>query len=89
MSGQIQISIPTKVYITDRHLQPIDLFTEITADLLRRINRYKELVKAHEENPSKHPKPTKKQIILRNPRDNKNLAALKQVQDMFAKINHG
>ncbi|KAA1113834.1 hypothetical protein PGTUg99_050246 [Puccinia graminis f. sp. tritici] len=80
---------PSGIHIVRARVQPIDLFPEITADLLRRVNEYKELVKAHEEDPKKYAKPPKKQILPRKPTDNENAAALKQVQDTFTQVNYG
>ncbi|KAA1115932.1 hypothetical protein PGTUg99_023256 [Puccinia graminis f. sp. tritici] len=80
---------PSGIHIIRGRVQPIDLFPEITADLIRRVNKYKALVKAHEENPRKNAKPPKKQIFPRNPTNEENAAALKKVQDTFAQVNYG
>ncbi|WAQ86079.1 hypothetical protein PtA15_6A709 [Puccinia triticina] len=80
---------PSGIHIIKGHVKPIDLFPNITADLMKRVAAYNAQVAAHEANPKTVKKPWKTQIIARNPTDAENTSALEYVKANFVQVHDG
>ncbi|WAR55966.1 hypothetical protein PtB15_6B710 [Puccinia triticina] len=80
---------PSGIHIIKGHVKPIDLFPNITADLMKRVAAYNAQVAAHEANPKTVKKPWKTQIIACNPTDAENTSALEYVKANFVQVHDG
>jgi hypothetical protein len=80
---------PSGINIIKERVKPIDLFPNITSELLERVEAYKEQLDAHKADPKHVRKPRTRKIIPRNPTHAENAAALDYVQKNFKQIKHG
>ncbi|KAA1130719.1 hypothetical protein PGTUg99_004875 [Puccinia graminis f. sp. tritici] len=80
---------PSGIHVIKRRVKPIDLFPNITAELLERVATHKERLAAHKADPKHVRKPRTQRIIARKPTHAENAAALHYVQKNFKKIDYG
>ncbi|KAA1134672.1 hypothetical protein PGTUg99_011632 [Puccinia graminis f. sp. tritici] len=80
---------PAGIHVLKARVKPIDLFPKITAELMARVETYKQQLAAHHANPKKVQKPCSQKIIARNPTHAENAASLAYVQKNFKQLDRG